>query len=214
MKTSILSFTVSLLLLFSSCQKNAAIGTSNISFKLKAGISPVNGAKIVWTTGTAGVSMAKIEAKKNDSTYVEFKTDTSLQINLFESVVITNIAIPIGNYGSVVFRTELKAINSKPTLFLDGNYTAGGVTEPISFEVATPLTIRSFQDNIILTIANGSYTSLTTLGLITLTQDVTELDLKACSQTSGKILISTNSNVFVYNKMIANLAKPQVVEFK
>ena len=141
-------------------------------------------------------------------------TDTSLQINLFESVVITNIAIPIGNYGSVVFRTELKAINSKPTLFLDGNYTAGGVTEPISFEVATPLTIRSFQDNIILTIANGSYTSLTTLGLITLTQDVTELDLKACIRTSGKILISTNSNVFVYNKMIANLAKPQVVEFK
>ncbi|MES2004799.1 MAG: hypothetical protein V4450_09775 [Bacteroidota bacterium] len=214
MKTTILTLFVALSLLFTSCVKDAGTGTATVSFQLKAAVSPVNGAAITWTAGTAGVANTKIEAKKNDSSAVEFKSAPNAQVDLFGAVNIANVAIPTGTFRHVEFWLELQALNSKPVLFLDGTYTAGGVTTPISFEAGSAITIKSSLDSMIISSASGNYTSLTTLGLVTLTQDVTEPDLKAATRTSGKIIISSSSNTPVYAKMMANLAKPQVCTFK
>ena len=214
MKTTLLSLTVAITLLFTSCVKDAGTGTSTVAFQLKAAVSPVNGAGITWTAGTAGVANTKIEAKKNDSTDVEFKSAPNAQVDLFGAVSISNVSIPTGTFRHVEFRLELQALNSKPVLFLDGSYTAGGVTTPISFEAGSALLIKSSIDSIVISSANANYTSLTTLGLVTLTQDVTEADLKAATRTNGKIVISSGSNAPVYTKMMANLAKTQVCSFK
>ncbi|MES2332581.1 MAG: hypothetical protein V4539_23440 [Bacteroidota bacterium] len=212
MKFSTLFVTAALLVSFSACVKDAGTGSGSISFQLKAAVSPVNGAAITWTIGTAGVTSAKIEAKKNDSTAFELKSEPNAQVDLFGAVSITNIAIPTGTFRNVEFRSELASIGNKSSLRLEGSYTAGGVTTPIVFEVGSALTIKSKRDSIVIA-ANGNYTALTTIGLLTLTQDVTEADLKAADRTSGKIIISSTTNVAVYNKMVANLAKSQVVEF-
>jgi hypothetical protein len=212
MKFSTLSVTAAVLLFFSSCVKDAGTGSSNISFQLKAAISPVNGAAITWTAGSAGVASAKLEAKKNDSTVISLKSDPNAQVDLFGAVSITNIAIPTGTFRNVEFKSELQPLNSKPSLHLEGTYTAGGVTTPISFDVSTAITIKSRRDSIVIA-ANANYTAITTVGLVTLTQDVTEADLKAADRTSGKIIISASSNIPVYTKMVANLAKTQVVDF-
>lgn len=214
MKKTILSFAAALTLLFTSCVKDAGTGTSTVAFQLKAAVSAVNGAAITWTAGTAGVANTKIEAKKSDNTDVEFKSAPNAQVDLFGAVNISNVAIPTGTFRKVEFWLELDALNSKPVLFLDGTYTAGGVTTPISFEAGNSLTIKSSVDSIVISSANANYTSLTTLGLVTLTQDVTEADLKAASRTNGKIVISSASNAPVYTKMMANLAKTQVCSFK
>jgi len=214
MKTILLSLGSAMVLLLGSCAKDAGTGTANVSFQLKAAISPVNGAAITWTAGTAGVASTKIEAKKNDSTAVEFKADPSAQVDLFGAVSITNVSVPTGTYRHVEFWSELQPLNSQPSLFLSGTYTAGGVTTPISFSVGTAITVKAGIDSMVIASVSGNYTALTTLGLITLTQDVTEPDLKAATLTSGKIVISSTSNVAVYNKMLANLGKTQVCSFK
>jgi hypothetical protein len=213
MKFSILSLTGIALFFFSSCVKDAGTGTSTISFQLKAAVSPVNGAAITWTAGSAGVASTKLEAKKNDSAQVEFKADPNAQIDLFGVVSISNVAIPSGTFRHVEFRSELQPLSGKPSLHLEGTYTAGGVTTPISFDVNTAINIKSERDSIVIAAAASNYTALTTIGLVTLTQDVTEPDLKAADRTSGKIIISATSNTAVYNKMLANLAKNQVVDF-
>ncbi len=214
MKFSTLSLIGATLFLFSSCVKDAGTGNASISFQLKAAVSPVNGAAITWTAGSAGVASTKIEAKKNDGTNVEFKSDPNAQVDLFGTVSITNVAIPAGTFRNVEFRSELQPLSSKPSLHLEGTYTAGGVTTPISFDVSTAIIIKSERDSIVIAGSTSSYTALTTIGLITLTQDVTEIDLKAADRTSGKIVISATSNMAVYTKMLANLAKPQVIDFR
>ncbi len=212
MKNFTLSAAAIFILFFSSCVKDAGTGSSSINFQLKAAVSPVNGAAITWTAGSAGVASTKIEAKKNDSTAVEFKSDPNAQVDLFGAVSISNIAIPSGTFRHVEFRAELQPLSSKPSLHLEGTYTAGGVTTPISFDVSTAITVTSARDSIVIA-ASANYTAATSVGLVTLTQDVTEADLKAADRTSGKIVISSTSNIPVYNKMVANLAKPQVVDF-
>ena len=212
------SFTCFLLaattLCFTSCVKEADTGSATVSFQLKAATSAVNGAGIVWTIGNAGVVNTKLTAKKSDSSSVEFKASPNAQVDLFAAVMISNVAVPTGTYRNVEFRSELQPIGNKSALRLEGNYTAGGVTTPIVFEVGTNITVRAQKDSIVIAAANASYTALTTLGLVTLTQGVTEADLKAADRTSGKIIISSTTNAPVYDKMLANLAKLQVVEFK
>ena len=212
MKFITLTVTAITVLFFTSCVKDAGTGSSNISFQLKAAVSPVNGAAITWTAGSAGVAKTKIEAKKNDSSAVEFKSEPNAQVDLFGAVAITNIAVPTGTFRHVEFWSELQPLNSKPSLHLEGTYTAGGVTTPISFDVATAITIKSERDSIVIA-ASSNYTAVTSVGLVTLTQGVTEADLKVADRTSGKIIISSTANIPVYAKMLANLDKKQVVDF-
>jgi hypothetical protein len=202
------------ILLFSSCVKDAGTGTSNVNFQLKAAVSPVNGAAITWTIGSAGVYSTKIEGKKSDSSAVEFKATPSVQVDLFGTLNISNVAIPAGTYRSLQFKIELHDIGGKAPLRLEGTYTAGGVTTPIVFEVSGTTIIKCEKESIVIDASTANYTALTTIGLITLTNDVTEADLKVADRVSGKIVISATTNVLVYNKMKANLAKNQVIEFK
>lgn len=213
MKRITLAIATVAILIFSSCVKDAGTGTSTINFQLKALVSPVNGAAITWTAGTAGVVNTKIEAKKNDSTIVEFKASPNTQVDLFGTVNISNVAVPAGTFRRVEFSTELQPLSGgKPALHLEGTYTAGGVTTPISFDVNTNITVKSKRDSIVIAAASA-YAASTSVGLVTLTQDVTEADLKVADRTSGKIIISSASNTAVYTKMFANLAKTQAVDF-
>ncbi len=212
MKTAFLSLFASIIFL-TSCTKEATTGSS-ITFQLKAFTSPVSGAQIVWTSGTAGVSRAKIEAKKNDSSYVEFTSEPNIQVDLFAAIDISKVTIPLGTYRNVTFRTDLKSLSSNPSLLLNGIYTAGGVATPISFKVDSTLTIKSVKELIEISATNTNYTAITSLTLNTLTTDITEANLKAATRTDGKIVISRVSNDLIYFKMLANLAKNQIVEFK
>ncbi len=201
-------------LLFSGCDRNVITSTSNVNFQLKAAISPINGATINWNAGSAGVYSAKILGKKNDSSSVEFASTPNINIDLFGMLNITSVAIPKGTYRNVQFKMELHDIGGKPQLHLEGTYTAAGISTPISFDASSTLFISAAKDSIVIDANTSNYTAITTVGLGTLTSGVTEADLKAADRTAGKIVISASSNILVYNKIIANLAKNQIIEFK
>jgi hypothetical protein len=89
---------------------------------------------------------------------------------------------------------------------------AGGSTTPIVFECGTALEIKAKKDSV--TIGEGAtYAGTTTLSLAVLTVGITEADLKAASQSGGKIIISANSNAGLYNKMLLNLETCGIIDF-
>lgn len=213
MKKTLLTFSAVMVILFSSCSKNAG-GVSGINFQLSTSATTANATGITWTAGTAGVVYAKVEASKSDNSQIEFKSAANTQTDLFAAASISNVSIAAGTYHAVEFRTELQSMSGKPSLFLSGTFTAAAVTTPISFEVGTSITIKSEKDSIVINASNGSYTALTTLVLATLTQNVTAADISAATLTSGKIVISATSNTVIFNKMLANLLIPKQCDFR
>lgn len=62
-------------------------------------------------------------------------------------------------YRNAIFRTELKSFSSKPSLFLDGIFTAGGVATPISFRVDSTISIKSVKELIEIGSTNSNYSN-------------------------------------------------------
>ncbi|MBV9986765.1 MAG: hypothetical protein JO301_03750 [Chitinophagaceae bacterium] len=197
---------------FASCVKNDSTANAGIAFQLKALVSPVQGAGIVWTIGTANVTEVKIEATKSDNTQIEFKSSADTFVNLFAPVTISTLNVPKGTYRQLEFRSELLGKNNHPSLRLEGSYTAGGVTTPIVFESADALEVKAKKDSIVIG-EGATYAGVTTLSLAVLTAGITEADLKAANQPGGKIIISNNSNAALYAKMLLNLQNCGVIDF-
>lgn len=205
---AVLAFTA----LFASCVKNDNTAGSGIAFQLKALVSPVQGASIVWTIGTANVTEVKIEAFKSDNSQIEYKSKADTFVNLFAPVTIATVNIPKGTYRQLEFRSELAQASNHAALRLEGSYTAGGVSTPIVFECNTALEVKAKKDSIVVG-EGATYAGITTLSLAVLTQGITEADLKAASQPGGKIIISANSNPGLYSKMLLNLESCGVIDF-
>lgn len=212
MQTSKIALFFASVILFTSCVKNDSTATGNVAFQLKALISPVQGASIVWTIGTASVTEVKLEAKKADNSEIEYKSNANVQVDLFAPVNLASVDIPKGTYTHLEFRSELASANNRAALRLEGLYTAGGVATPIVFEVGTPIELKAGKDSITITNAS-SYVGLTTLTFALLTQGITEADLKAADKPGGKIILSTSSNPGIYSKMLLNLDKCSAIEF-
>ncbi|MDB5229816.1 MAG: hypothetical protein JWN76_621 [Chitinophagaceae bacterium] len=198
--------------LFASCAKNDSGLNSGVAFQLKAIVSPVQGANITWTAGTASVSYVKFEAKKSDSTKIEIKSDANVQVDLFAPVNMAVVNLVAGVYKKVEFKIQLAPTSTKSALRLEGTYTAAGVSTPIVFEVGSALEIKSEKDSVTIS-GSTNYTAVTSFKFELLTQGVTENDLKIADRTSGKIVISPSTNAALYAKFLANLAKVQEVDF-
>lgn len=205
---ALLAFTA----LFASCVKNDTTATGGIAFQLKALVSPVQGASIVWTIGTANVTEVKIEAFKSDNSQIEYKSKADTFVNLFAPVTVATVSIPKGTYRQLEFRSELAQASNHASLRLEGSYTAGGVSTPIVFEANSPLEVKAKKDSIVVG-EGATYAGITTLSLAVLTQGITEADLKAANQLGGKIIISANSNPGLYSKMLLNLESCGVIDF-
>jgi hypothetical protein len=200
------------IVLFASCVKNDNTATAGIAFQLKALVSPVQGAGIVWTIGTANVTEVKIEATKSDNSEIEYKSSADTFINLFAPIILSTINVPKGVYHHLEFRSELASKNNHASLRLEGNYTGGGITTPVVFECGTALEIKAKKDSV--TIGEGAtYAGNTTMSLAVLTVGILEADMKAASQTGGKIIISSNSNPGLYAKMLLNLENCGIIDF-
>ena len=68
--------------LFASCVKTDNAATAGVAFQLKAVLSPVQGAGIVWTIGTASVSEVKLEARKSGNVQHRRKSNDTFKASL------------------------------------------------------------------------------------------------------------------------------------
>ena len=119
------------LFFYTSCVKEVGTSNSNVVFQLNTATSPVSGAAITWTIGSAGITAASIQGRKNDSAIVIFKSDVKAAVDLFGAVNFANVSVPVGKYRNVAFKIDLQDIGGKSPLRLEGTFKAGTTVTPI-----------------------------------------------------------------------------------
>jgi hypothetical protein len=201
------------ILFFSSCSKSGSGDTAS-SMQFQLGITNplvtvnliASPNTILWTSGSAYATQVKLEANQNAS-QVEFKSTTPHQIDLFASVAGTlgNISIPAGTYTELELKIALTQNGSTPSMELNGSYTnAANVVTPVVFDLNAAFELKTEQNNVTVT-GNTSLTALTTLNLSLVSSGITQAMLNSATVSGGKIIISSSSNINLYNIIVNNL---------
>jgi hypothetical protein len=205
--------------LFASCDKSNTTSNpapnsnkASLSYELKvvnknAAISNKGtaGGSIQWTTAVARPTLVKFEAKQN-GVEQELKSTNTNQIDLMSSVdiVFGNFTLAAGTYSEIELKIQLNKSGSAPALQMEGQFTNGTVTIPVSFEVNEFIELKAEQENVTIS-NNTSFTSVTTLDLSAFTSGITEAMITAGSLTGGTLVISSSSNQAIYSIILANI---------
>lgn len=204
---------------FTSCKKDNN-GSSGYAYKLttsnrSGALARTDAGAITWTSGTAFANLLKFEAKSSSGSEVEYKTPVSQQVDIFSSLAssLGNVSVPAGTYSEIEFKAFLTPGNGSAALEINGSFTSGSVTTPVTFTVNSAVELKSEMHSVTVS-SSADYTALTTLNLARLTQGVTEAMLNAATKTNGKIIISSSSNTSIYNILLSNLDNSDEVEFE
>lgn len=206
-------------LVLSSCKKESSGSTSStLGVKIQAtgkSFSLLKSALVTtpvfsWDTCFMTVSKIEFEAEKlesemsHDSSEVHFEMDGAKRVNLFDlNSVVGNMPLQAGTFHEVTLKiTALKAdAGSAPVFYLEGTYTnradsvvivVVSVNEDFEFKVKQE---GSSLDG------TSDYTSLINISLNMLMTNIQSSDLAMATMTNNKIIISSNSNVSLYNKI-------------
>lgn len=203
----ILSF--SAVLFLTSCKKNNE--SSDATFKVKttnrSALVGRTAGTVTWTSGFASANEIEFEAEK-ENLQIELKSTARQRIDLFAPISsLGTITIPPGIYDEVEFEIHMSSTPTDPALELRGTYNA----IPIVFRVNSPLEIEAEYDDV--TIGQGNnFNAIISLNLSLLTLGITDANLSSAQLTSGEIVISSTSNIALYNIMLANLKNIDEVE--
>ena len=171
--------------------------TAGIALKTTAG------GTIVWTAAMVNPTLIKFEAKK-DGSEIEYKTTNSGTIDLMSATpsYFGNFTLSAGTYSELELKIQLNK-GSNPSLKLNGNFSKTGTTIPVLVEINEFVELKTEVSNITLT-DNTSFTSSTTFDLSHLTTGITEVMMTSAPLTGGVLIISSNSNVSLYNIILKN----------
>lgn len=214
MKQSFLLSVLSIGLLFASCKKssnspgynqpsvNYRLTATNTSYAVARTTATAN---IVWTSAIAYPDKVKFEATQN-SIEATFTSTNTAQIDLMAPVALTfgNFTIPPGVYNQISIKIDLDKTGSTPILQLNGNFTFGSFSAPVSLAVTQSIELTTDQHNV--TISNdSSYTAVTTLDLSAITTSITADMLLNAQLSGGTIFISADSNRDLYDIVLDHL---------
>ena len=205
-------------LIMVSCKKEQNSASPGISYQLQTKnrasvVGRVESGNIVWTSGYGNATEVKFESKGPNGK-LEYKSNLQQRIDLFSGVsVLGNITLPPGTYQEVEFDLELNPTATEPAFLLNGSYTSTGPATPISFIISTPFEIKTEMNNVSVS-ANNGYNALTSLNLSLLSRGITQTMLDNAAKTNGTIIISSSSNVDLYNIILNNLKESDEIEFK
>ncbi len=186
-----------------------------------------------WDTCLMHVSEIEFKAKKqefknfNDST----KTSSSLKIsynykwkgpklvNLFDpNSIIGEVTLQPGFYNEISLELEAHKTPSSqqtPVFYLTGKYTNGtGKIIPVSVIVNEDFEIEIETEKGTNINAISDYSSIIKINLSLIAKDITQADLDAATLTNGKLIISKNSNISIYNKIKRNLSDCDEINFE
>lgn len=224
-KSILTLLTISGVILFSGCEKNSATpdagaGSTKIGFGVMAdnrttSLSAVNPnqvgtfsvSAVTWTSGEANIFKFKFEAKKG-LTETEIETSQLQNVNLFAlSPALISATIDTGTYREIEVKLMLKeSTTAAMPLFLKGTFTTGaGVAVPLELTINENLEIKVESENVVVD-NSTNVQSLVSLHLNRLLTGISSATLDEATRTDGKILISRNSNISVYNKIKSNLS--------
>lgn len=204
MKAKLLTIAAISLLGLSSCKKDNVAADSGFTFQLNAAnptstIARVT-ATVTWQSGFVNANLIKFEAKQG-ANQVEFKSNVQRHIDLFALPTdIGNISVPAGTYDETEFKIFIAPNSGEPAFQLLGTVN----NMPVTFKVDNSNLIKAEQHQVVLSDSN---VALTTLDLSGLTQGVSAADFASATQTGGTIIISSASNVNLYNAILNNISR-------
>ena len=208
MKARITIF-ATVLIALTSCKKEKTTDNSGLAFQL--GIANPRStvartaATLSWQSGFVNANLIKFEAKQAGNE-LEFKSSVQRHIDLFALPVdIGNVSLPAGTYDETEFKISITPDSGEPALQLQGTVNA----IPVEFMIDNSNLIKAEQQQVTLA---GSNVALTTIDLSGLTKGLSATDLTNATQTNGSIIISSSSNVNLYNVILANLQRLEETE--
>ncbi len=131
----------------------------------------------------------------------------AVNVNLFNlSPILGNVTIPPGTYNEVELKLELKkSTTSTIPLTLKGMYTNGSaINIPVEFYFNEDFEIEVEAENLVVSGTND-YLGLINMQLNKFLTNVSSSDLDGATKTNGTIIISSTSNLNLYNKLKSNL---------
>ena len=214
MKKTILLFASFIGLTLFSCKKSSdsttptqptvgnQIKTTNINYSVARTTALAN---IAWTAGFANPDVIKFEAK-TDNTQIEYKSTNTAQIDLMSSVGLTfgGFSIPAGTYKEIEVKLELEKNGTVPVLELRGTFTSGAITLPVVLDITQSIELKTEQHDVTIS-SDYSFVAVTTLDLSAITSGITASMLLGADLTGGSVVISSSSNVALYNIVLAHL---------
>lgn len=208
-------------ILLSSCSKDDASGSGQVSYKVKptnftASVSStVNGSGLIvivnsnssltWTSGNLNVSEIDFEAENGDQE-IEYELKGQFNVDLLNiSPTLGNVKIPAGTYDEVELKLELKPSATNIPLSLKGVYTnSSGVKTPVEFHFNEEFEIEVEAENVTIG-GSEDYIALINVQLNKFLLNVSSSDLDQAAKTNGSIIVSSSSNTSLYNKFKSNL---------
>lgn len=204
MKARFFTVAAASLIVLSSCKKENAASNSGFIFQLKAA-NPTSTvartmATVTWQSGFVNANLIKFEAKQAGNE-VEFKSNVQRHVDLFALPGdIGNVSIPAGTYDEVEFKIFIAPNSGEPAFQLQGTVD----NTPVIFKVDNSNLIKAEQHEVTL---SGSNVASTTLDLAGLTQGISASDFTNATQTNGTIVITSSSNVNLYNAILNNISR-------
>lgn len=210
------------IMVFPSCSKDDTTGSGKLSYKVKPSnftasvasnasasglvVNINSNSSLTWTTGNANISEIDFEAEKND-VEIEREYKNLVNVDLFNlSPVLGTVSLPDGTYDEVELKLELKQTTTQAIpLTLKGTYTnASGIKAPVEFYFNENFEVEVEAEDLVV---NGStdYLALINVQLNKFLTNVSTSDMDSATKTNGTIVISSASNLNLYNKLKANL---------
>lgn len=216
-----------------SCKKESNNPSStSLEFKMQAtnkstsllkAVAMLATSGLTWDTCFINVSKIDFEAEKrgneqsHDSSEIHIEWNGPKKIDLFSlTSVIGDISLQPGIYDEISIKINaLKAdAGASPVFYLAGTYTNNvNSVIPIEVIINDNFEFKVKKEGSILD-ATNDYTNLINLNLTMLMSGITASGLNTATLTNGKIIISSSSNVSLYNKINTNFSSCAETDFE
>lgn len=228
---SLLAAMVCSIIVLSACSKEENTTDGKISYKMEpSNLTASIGATIsesgivvdintksslTWEAGYVTVNSLDFEAKK-DGQEIEYKLTKPVTVDIFQlSQNFGSIKVPPGTYNEIEFELVLRKQTTGNVFAISGQYNdAAGKHTPVEFNYNEDVTLELEAENLTVN-TSEDYTGLLTLQLNKLVSNISSSDFDgATKNASGTIVISSTSNVALYNKIKTGLGSFIKAEFK
>lgn len=182
----------------------ASVGSTVSGSGLIVGVN--SNSSLTWTSGNLNITEIDFEAKNNNAE-IEYELKNQYNINLFNaSPVLGNISIPDGTYDEVELKLKLKkSLTSEIPLTLKGSYTnSAGTKIPVEFYFNDEFEMEVEAEDLVVS-GTTDYLAMINVQLNKFMTNVSSSDLDQATKINGSIIISSTSNISLYNKLTANL---------
>lgn len=193
--------------------KTASVGANLLESGLTVDIN--SNSSLTWKAGYVTIARLDFEAKKDDS-QIEYKLSKPVTIDFFQANhEFGNVNIAPGTYKEIKLELVLRKQNTGNVFAISGDYTNEfGKSTPVEFNYNEDVTLSIAAGDLTVN-ASTDYTGLLILQLNKLLAGTSATDFRTANKdATGKIIISSTSNVELYNKMKAAVSALAQVEFK